>query len=96
MSDGPEPTPSTTADRAPTARVEPRRSPRPLIERIGMAAIAASSRRMFGGVAFAAWFGGEPFLAVMGGDRLPDDRVGRRPDPVPGLSPISNERFGLA
>lgn len=40
---------------------------RPLIERIGMAAIAAVLAVLFGGVAAAAWVGGEPFLAVMGG-----------------------------
>ena len=45
---------------------EPRR-PRPIIERIGMAAIAAVMAALFGGVAAAAWVGGEPFLAVMGG-----------------------------
>lgn len=39
---------------------------RPLIERIGMAAIAALMAALFGGVAVAAWFGGEPFLAAMG------------------------------
>lgn len=51
--DGPDPTdaPST---------------PRPLIERIGMAAIAAVIAVLFGAVAAAAWVGGEPFLAVMG------------------------------
>ena len=42
------------------------REPRPLIERIGMAAIAAVLAALFGGVAVAAWFGGELFLAVMG------------------------------
>ncbi len=52
---------------------EPPREPdapherRPLIERIGMAAIAAVLAVLFGGVGFAAWAGGEPFLAVMGG-----------------------------
>ena len=40
---------------------------RPLIERIGMAGVAAVMAALFGGVAVAAWFGGEPFLAVMGG-----------------------------
>jgi hypothetical protein len=40
---------------------------RPLIERIGLAAIAAILAALFGGVAVAAWIGGEPFLAVMGG-----------------------------
>jgi hypothetical protein len=44
---------------------EPRRS-RPVIERIGLAAIAAVMAALFGGVALAAWFGGEGFLAVMG------------------------------
>jgi hypothetical protein len=32
-----------------------------------MALIAALIATMFGGIAVAAWFGGEPFLAVMGG-----------------------------
>jgi hypothetical protein len=45
----------------------PSREPRPLVERIGMAAIAAVLAVLFGGVAVAAWVGGEPFLAVMGG-----------------------------
>ncbi len=39
---------------------------RPLIERIGLAAIAAVLAVLFGGVALAAWLGGEVFLAVMG------------------------------
>ena len=51
----PEPEPGTPPER------------RPLVERIGMAAIAAVLATMFGGVAVAAWAGGEPFLAVMGG-----------------------------
>jgi hypothetical protein len=42
------------------------RERRPLIERIGMAAIAAVLAALFGGVGVAAWAGGEPFLAVMG------------------------------
>ncbi len=42
------------------------REPRPVIERIGMAAIAAVLAVLFGGVGVAAWVGGEPFLAVMG------------------------------
>jgi hypothetical protein len=45
----------------------PPREPRPLVERIGMAAIAAVLAVLFGGVAVAAWVGDEPFLAVMGG-----------------------------
>ena len=43
------------------------REPRPMIERIGLAAIAAVLAALFGGVAVASWLGGEPFLAVMGG-----------------------------
>jgi hypothetical protein len=43
------------------------REPRPLIERIGLAAIAAVLATLFGGVAVAAWVGGEIFLATMGG-----------------------------
>jgi hypothetical protein len=42
------------------------RERRPVIERIGMAAIAAVLAVLFGGVGVAAWAGGEPFLAVMG------------------------------
>jgi hypothetical protein len=54
---------------APLARPGPDTPPerRPLVERIGLAAIAAVLATMFGGVAVAAWAGGEPFLAVMGG-----------------------------
>ena len=52
------------ADRgAPTVA----REPRPIIERIGLAAIASVLAALFGGVAVASWLGGEPFLAVMGG-----------------------------
>ena len=39
---------------------------RPLVERIGLAAVAAVLAILFGGVAVASWAGGEPFLAVMG------------------------------
>ena len=46
---------------------EPTREPRPLIERLGLAAIAAVLAALFGGVAVSAWIGEEPFLAVMGG-----------------------------
>jgi len=45
---------------------EPPRAPRPIIERIGLAAVAAVLATLFGGVAAAAWIGGEPFLTVMG------------------------------
>jgi hypothetical protein len=50
-------------DPAPDA--EPR-EPRPIIERIGLAAVALVLAILFGGVAAASWIGGEPFLAVMG------------------------------
>jgi hypothetical protein len=43
------------------------REPRPLIERIGLAAIAAVLATLFGGVAIAAWIGGEVFLMAMAG-----------------------------
>lgn len=43
------------------------REGRPLIERIGLAAIALGIGVMFGGVGYAAWLGGELFLAVIGG-----------------------------
>jgi hypothetical protein len=46
--------------------VPPARPRRPWVERIGLAAIAAVLATMFGGVAAAAWIGGEPFLTVMG------------------------------
>jgi hypothetical protein len=58
-SDDPEPP-------AASGRRETRRHSRPVVERIGMAAIAAVMAALFGGVAVAAWSGGEPFLAVMG------------------------------
>ncbi len=43
----------------------PRRG-RPLIERLGLAAIAVVFAMLFGFVALAAFSLGEPFLAVMG------------------------------
>jgi hypothetical protein len=45
----------------------PPREPRPVIERVGLAAIALVLAILFGGVAAAAWVGGELFLAVMAG-----------------------------
>jgi hypothetical protein len=51
----------------PTGPGDPRGPERrPLIERIGLASIAAVLAVLFGGVALASWVGGEPFLAVMG------------------------------
>jgi len=40
---------------------------RPFIERLGLAVIAGILAILFGAVAAAAWLGGEPFLAAMGG-----------------------------
>jgi hypothetical protein len=52
VADGPSPVP---------------REPRPMIERLGLAAIALVLAALFGGVAAASWVGGELFLAIMGG-----------------------------
>ena len=40
---------------------------RPLVERIGMAAIAAVLAVLFGGVAAISFAAGEPFLGIMAG-----------------------------
>jgi hypothetical protein len=40
---------------------------RPILERLGLALIALMLATLFGGMAIAAWIGGELFLAVMGG-----------------------------
>ena len=67
MTDRPDPPePADPPDRPRPADPEAARERRPLIERIGMAAIAVVLASLFGGVAVAAWAGGEPFLAVMG------------------------------
>jgi hypothetical protein len=58
--DVPSPHDEAAPDAAP-------REPRPILERIGLAAIALLLALMFGGVSVASWVGGEPFLAVMGG-----------------------------
>jgi hypothetical protein len=52
----------------PTEVAEPAQpaEPRSLIERIGLAAVAFGLAVMFGGVGYAAWLGGELFLAVIG------------------------------
>lgn len=41
--------------------------PRPLLERLGLAVVAVVMAVVFGGLALAAWIGGELFLAVMAG-----------------------------
>ena len=59
--------PAGVADPADPADPDEPRAKRPMIERIGLFVIAGILAAMFGGVAVAAWAGGEPFLAVMGG-----------------------------
>lgn len=49
----------------PEAALEAAR--RPLLERLGMAAVALVLAIMFGGMAVASWIGGEGFLAIMAG-----------------------------
>ncbi len=51
---------------APVPPPEPRER-RPIIERIGLAAIALVLAALFGTVAAASWVGGELFLAAMAG-----------------------------
>jgi hypothetical protein len=51
----------------PSSGPEPTRTPRPFIERLGLAAIALLLAILFGGVAAASWIGGEPFLTAMSG-----------------------------
>ena len=50
----------------PSTRPEPTPRRRPLIERIGLAIVAAVLGLLFGFVAVASWVGGELFLAAMG------------------------------
>jgi hypothetical protein len=40
-------------------------APRPLVERVGMAAIAAAVAALFAGIAAMSFASGEPFLGVM-------------------------------
>jgi hypothetical protein len=54
------------AGEEPAAR-EPGAEPRPLIERVGLGLIALAMAVVFGGLAVAAWVGGEVFLGVMAG-----------------------------
>lgn len=51
---------------APTVVAATDLRPRPLIERVGMAAIALVVATMFVIVSAAAFMGGEPFLGIMG------------------------------
>ncbi len=63
MSEGPDLEDARPSDDGPAAP----REPRPMIERLGLAAIALVLAVLFGGVAAASWVGGELFLAIMGG-----------------------------
>ena len=56
----PQPTPPESPE-SPEAH-----EPRPVIERIGLAAVAFAVAAMFGGIGYAAWLGGELFLAAIG------------------------------
>ncbi len=64
-----EPPAASAAPRPITAAEAPSepREPRPMIERIGLAAIALVLAALFGVVAAASWVGGELFLAAMAG-----------------------------
>ena len=64
MTDTLEPVSPEPAATGPAA--VPAARPRPLIERIGMAAIALVMAGMFGIVAVASFAGGQPFLGAMG------------------------------
>ena len=57
----PEPDPGAGRPDGPAAR------PRPIIERIGLAAVALVLAILFGLMSVAAFVGGELFLAVMSG-----------------------------
>lgn len=63
--DGPRPQQPPSPERDPAA--EPPRAPRPVVERVGMALIAAVLATLFAGVGAAAFLSGEPFLGVMAG-----------------------------
>lgn len=62
--DGPEPTAPASAAPEPAASDE---SGRPLIERLGLAAIAVVVAGLFGTIAYAALASGELFLGIMAG-----------------------------
>jgi hypothetical protein len=57
---------SATGGGAGESRPDQPNQPRPIIERLGLALVALLFGTMFGGVAVAAWSGGEVFLAAMG------------------------------
>jgi hypothetical protein len=55
------------SDRPASPPASDPRAKRPFLERLGLALIALVLATLFGGMAVAAWIGGELFLAVMGG-----------------------------
>jgi hypothetical protein len=65
MTDPVDPTPADAPSSRPSVAADMR--PRPLIERIGLAAIALVLGAIFAIVGVAAFVGGDPFLGVMGG-----------------------------
>jgi hypothetical protein len=60
------PEPGRAATDPGSGTPEPDRRPRPIVERLGMAAIALVLGALFAVVAVAAFAGGEPFLGAMG------------------------------
>lgn len=62
----PDELPPVDPDLTATPATTPDRRPRPLIERVGMAAIALVVAAMFVLVSAAAFIGDEPFLGIMG------------------------------
>jgi hypothetical protein len=67
MTTDPRPPAPTEGDARPALPPDPPDPPtrRPLVERIGMAAIAVVLAVLFGGVAAVSFVSGEPFLAIM-------------------------------
>lgn len=59
--------PGQVTDPGRAAAAEPERSSRPLVERLGLAAVATFVGGLFTLMAGAAWVGGEGFLALMAG-----------------------------
>lgn len=62
MTREPEPGDVSSGDPAPSDA-----APRPIVERLGLAAIAGLLAAVFAFVALAAWTSGEVFLAAMAG-----------------------------
>lgn len=62
----PDEPPTVDPDATATPATAPDQRPRPLIERVGMAAIALVVAAMFVLVSAAAFIGDEPFLGIMG------------------------------